>query len=117
MNKSISAVAAAAMLIVFTSSAFATDYGRPVKPFGSPSHSSGKGVGKFAVGLAIGAGLVGAAIAANRAQAGQHHYQHNYHGGGYRPAGYGGDGGMCRVWRADCRSGIESGCLKYERRC
>ena len=116
MNKSISAVAAAAMLIVFSSTAFASDYGRPVKPFGGPSHSSGKGMGTFAVGLAIGAGLVGAAIAASRAQAGQHHY-HGGGGSGYRPAGYGGDGGMCRVWRADCRSGIESGCFKYERRC
>ena len=116
MNKSISAVVAAAVLIVTSSTAFASDYGRPVKPIGNSSHSSGKGVGKFAVGLAIGAGLVGAAIAANRAQAGQHHY-HGGGGGGYRPAGYGGDGGMCRVWRADCRSGIESGCLKYERRC
>ncbi len=115
MNKSISAIAAAAMLIVTSSTAFASDYGRPVKPFGGPSHSSGK-VGKFAVGLAIGAGLVGAAIAANRAQAGQNYY-HGGGGGGYRPAGYGGDGGMCRVWRADCRSGIESGCWKYERRC
>ena len=117
MNKSISAVAAAAMLIVTNSTAFASDYGRPVKPFGGPSHSSGngsgKGLGKLAVGLVIGAGLVGAAIVASRAQAGQHDYQ----GGGYRPAGYGGDGGMCRVWRADCRSGIESGCWKYERRC
>ena len=112
MNKIVAAVAAASMLLV-SNSAFATDFGRPVAPI-KPSNGftqmNGKGnVGKFAVGLAIGAGLVGAAIAANRAQAYQQSYQ---------PVGYGyGNGGMCRVWRADCRNGIESGCFKYERRC
>ena len=110
MNKLTAALAIAAMMSTVHSPAFATDRGHIVKPISSPSmfrsgpQRVGK-LGKVAIGLAVGAGIASALIA-SRSEAATHNQA-------YTPV----SGGMCRVWRADCRNGFEGACRPYVRIC
>lgn len=109
MNKFVAALAVAAIVSTAHSPAFATDRGHIVKPVASSMVRSGpQRIGKFgkiAIGLAVGAGIASALIA-SRSEAATPYRS-------YQPE----DGGMCRVWRADCRKGFEGACRKYERTC
>lgn len=99
MNKIIATVAAAAMLIGAQTSAEAS------------SKSA-----KFALGLAIGVGVVGL-LAAKSAHANQGYGGHQVRHYGYSTGGHGRPDGACRVWRIDCRDGSDRACRKYERHC
>jgi hypothetical protein len=114
MTKIVATLAAAALLLTSQTPAFASDRGKEVKPVQrihtnvghGKSHHNGA---KVAIGIAIGAGIVGALIASRHHNADKPHYGTTYVSA---PSD-----GLCRIWRADCRYGSERACYKYENRC
>ncbi len=100
MNKLIATLAAASMLFAAQAPAFASDRGKEVKPVGNVStkYRSDNRI-KIGAGIALGAIIVGAAIA-SRAHAEQTSYE-----------------SKCRMWRDDCRYGNDRACYKYDTRC
>lgn len=106
MRKIIALATAAAMLVASQTGALASDRGREVKPIGhGPVKARHVDGGKVVAGIAIGALLVGAALASRHQQT--HRYQSVRNDYGHR----------CGLWRADCRDGDDHACYKFDTRC